>query len=125
MHWSTRSALVVVVAATLSGCATTATLSSSPQSHHPGNPDGLVDAVPFALYTHCGIHELTFRGKYYVRAGGLLDDGQGNPPAGWDNPYQRGALTIFTTRALFTDAKGHRETFTLRPGARAFETVCS
>jgi len=93
--------------------------------HQAGNHDGLVDAVPFALYTHGGIHELSFRGKYYVRATGLLDDGQGNPPAGWDNPYQRGALTIYTDRAVFSDAKGHLETFTIRPGATTFETVCS
>jgi hypothetical protein len=62
-----------------------------------------VDAVPFALYTHCGIHELAFTGKCYVRAGGPLVDGQGNPPTGWDNTYHRGALTIYPTKVFFTD----------------------
>lgn len=123
MQWRTASVLAVVVA--LSGCGTTVAINSSPPAHQTGHPDGLVDAVPFALYTHCGVHELAFRGNYYVRAGGPLDDGQGNPPAGWDNPYQRGALTIYTARAVFTDMRGHRETFTLRRGATAFETVCS
>ena len=125
MRWRSYSVLAVVVVGALSGCATTAAVTSSPPTHQTGHPDGLVDAVPFALYTHCGIHELAFTGKYYVRAGGPLDDGQGNPPAGWDNPYQRGALTIYPTKAFFTDAKGHREVFMLRPGATAFETVCS
>lgn len=125
MRLRTCSVLAVVVAAALSGCTTVATISSSPPTHQTGHPDGPVGAVPFALYTHCGIHELAFDGKYYVRAGGPLDDGQGNPTAGWGNPYQRGALTVYATRAVFADNEGHLETFVLRPGATAFETVCS
>ncbi|WP_185746063.1 hypothetical protein [Oryzihumus leptocrescens] len=82
-------------------------------------------AVPFALYTHCGIHELAYAGKYYTRVGGPLTDGQGNPPAGWDNPYQRGSLVVRATQAFFSDATGHHETFAVRPGATSFETVCS
>jgi len=76
------------------------------------------------LDTHCGIHELRFRDQYYVRPS-VLDDGHGNPPAGWDNPFQRGALAVFTTKAVFSDSKGHRETFMLRPGATSFESACS
>jgi hypothetical protein len=32
-------------------------------------------------------------GRWYERVGGNLDDGHGNPPAGWGNPYQAGTLT--------------------------------
>ena len=118
------SALVLMVGA-LAGCTTTATLTVGPEHRTPTGPSGLVDLAPFALSTHCGIHELMYRGKYYVRQGGVLDDGQGNPPAGWDNPSQVGVLTVYTTKAVFSDAKGHRETFVPRPRATSFEAVCS
>ena len=124
MRWSKSSASVVVAAA-LAGCTTAATVSPSSGQRTAVRPSGLVDLVPFALTTHCGIHELSFRGKYFVRSGGTLDDGQGNLPAGWDNPTQLGSLLVFTTYAVFTDAKGHRVTFTLRPGATGFEEACS
>jgi hypothetical protein len=118
------SALVVVVGG-LSACTTTAVVSLSPEHRTPAPPSDLVDAVPFVLDTHCGIHELMLRDKYYVRPGGVLDDGHGNPPAGWDDPSQRGALVVFTTKAVFSDSTGHRETFLLRPGATSFESACS
>src|SRR5665647_3086221 len=52
-----------------------------------------VGGEPFSLYTHCGIHELALGGRWYERVGDALDDGHGNPPQGWDNPYQAGTLT--------------------------------
>jgi hypothetical protein len=80
---------------------------------------------PFSLYTHCGIHELTFGGRWYERVGGALDDGQGNPPQGWDNPYQAGTLTSSGPTVLFRDHAGHREVFQLRPGATRPKVICS
>lgn len=118
------SALVLAVGA-LAGCTTTATLSVDTDHRAATGPSGLVSLVPFVLDTHCGIREVMYRGKYYVRPGGVLDDGQGNPPAGWDNPTQAGVLAVYTSKAVFSDAKGHRETFMLRPGATSFESACS
>ncbi len=125
MRWRSYSVLAVVVVAALSGCATTAAVTSSPATPQTGHPDGLVDAVPVRALHALRHPRAGIQGKYYVRAGGPLGDGQGNPPAGWDNPDQRGALTVYTTKAFFTDGKGHREMFMLRPGATAFETLCS
>lgn len=79
----------------------------------------------FKLYTHCGIYELSHDGKWYVRNGGALTDGNGNPPAGWDNPMQSGSLTIRGATATFTDDAGHRETFSERPGATAPLNICA
>ena len=79
----------------------------------------------FALPTHCGIHELTTDGAWFVRDGGALSDGQGNPPGGWDDPEQRGTLEVTGNRAVFTDDVGHRETFTRRDGATGPLQVCS
>lgn len=89
------------------------TQTSAPVSRH------------FSLYTHCGIHELTFGGRWYERVGGALDDGQGNPPSGWDNPYQAGTLSGSGATVVFSDRVGHRETFHLRPGATGPKTLCS
>jgi hypothetical protein len=50
-------------------------------------------AEPYRLYTHCGIEWTRIRGTYW-RAAHPLSDGQGNPPPGWGNPYQRGTLTF-------------------------------
>ena len=63
------------------------------------------------------IDELQVDGRFYERVGGLLDDGSDNPPRGWDNPYQAGRVTRSGSVILFSDDKGHRERFELRPGA--------
>jgi hypothetical protein len=45
------------------------------------------------LYTHCGIDGTEFAGRDWV-AEPVLDDGNGNPPAGWGNPIQPGVMTL-------------------------------
>ena len=80
---------------------------------------------PFALYTHCGINEARFQGRWYA-AETPLSDGHGNPPPGWGNPFQPGTMTIRSaTRADFTDSAGHRVSFILRPHATGPRQVCS
>ena len=96
-----------------------ATSSTPPPSHSP------IVIKSYALLTHCGIHEVTYQGKWYVRNGGILDDGQGNPPRGWGNPTQIGTLTILENTATFTDGEAHRETFSLRPGADTPLRMCA
>lgn len=77
------------------------------------------------LSTHCGIDELKFQGQWYERVGGPLDDGSGNPPAGWDNPEQEGTVTrVDEATLLFTDEVGHREEFVLREGATGPKRSC-
>ena len=79
----------------------------------------------FSLYTHCGIDELRVDGKFYERVGGPLDDGSGNPPKGWDNPYQAGRLSARGNAVVFTDGRGHREQFELRADATDYKHICS
>jgi hypothetical protein len=45
------------------------------------------------LYTHCGILGTQFAGRDWV-AEPVLADGNGNPPAGWGNPWQPGVLRL-------------------------------
>ncbi|CCK25106.1 hypothetical protein BN159_0727 [Streptomyces davaonensis JCM 4913] len=80
--------------------------------------------IPFDLYTHCGIDEARI-GSTYFEAETPLSDGSGNPPEGWDNPTQRGTMTLKSeTEALFTDGAGHEVKFRARPGATAFKRIC-
>jgi hypothetical protein len=81
--------------------------------------------IPFDLYTHCGIDEARI-GSAYFEAETPLSDGSGNPPEGWDNPTQRGTMTLKSeTEAVFTDDAGHEVKFRARPGASAFKRICS
>lgn len=82
-------------------------------------------AVPFDLYTHCGVNELLINGKHFQRIGGPLTDGSGNPPRGWGNPYQHGTLSISGSVAIFRDKVGHIVRFRERIGAKTFLMICS
>ena len=80
----------------------------------------------FTLYTHCGIDELQFEGQWYERVGGVLHDGFGNPPPGWDNPEQEGTVVRLDESTLvFTDEAGHHEEFRLRDGATGPKRRCA
>lgn len=81
--------------------------------------------MPYSLYTHCGVYEARIGDTYYL-ADEPLDDGQGNPPPGWGNPFQDGTMT-FPSRsvAIFSDRLGHVVRFHARPGATSFLRLCS
>lgn len=79
----------------------------------------------YDLLTHCGVREAMIDDNYYV-ASPVLDDGNGNPPPGWGNPYDSGTITINTdTTADFLDSAGHRAHFVLRPGATTWLQACA
>jgi hypothetical protein len=90
-----------------------------------GSASHVGESSSYKLYTHCGVREARIGNDYFV-AMHPLDDGSGNPPQGWGNPYQQGRMKrISSTVAVFTDARGHRVEFRLRPSATAFQQVCS
>jgi hypothetical protein len=63
-------------------------------------------ATPYRLYTHCGIEWAKIKGTFW-RAEHPLSDGNGNPPAGWGNPFEPGTLTFTNAKtARFTSAAG-------------------
>ena len=69
------------------------------------------ESATYSLYTHCGVIEVTINGTPYY-ADPPLSDGNGNPPAGWGNPYDAGTITLTTaTSADFQDAKGNKAHF--------------
>ncbi len=77
------------------------------------------------LLTHCGIRETRFDGAYWVTEP-ELHDGSHNPPAGWDDPEQRGRMRrLSPDEAEFRDRRGHVVRFRLRPGAIGFLQMCA
>lgn len=81
--------------------------------------------MSYRLYTHCGIREVRI-GRRYYKAVPPLDDGSGNPPPGWGDPYQDGTMTeVSPTEVVFADALGHHVAFQLRPHASRFEKLCA
>ena len=110
---------ILVAAVTLSGCGQQGSAAVTP------TPGETSTTTAFDLYTHCGINGLKVNGRYFQHVGGSLDDGSGNPPRGWDNPYQRGTLTVSGDLAVFRDQAGHVERFKARPGATGPLMICS
>jgi hypothetical protein len=78
-----------------------------------------------SLSTHCGIDDLEVDGRWYERVGGRLDDGQGNPPAGWADPTQSGVVAVAGDTLVFSDDSGHRESFRPRPAATGPKRGCA
>jgi hypothetical protein len=66
-------------------------------------------AYPFGVYTHCGILGADVAGVWFAADPPLVEEF--GPPAGWDDPYQRGTLTLESTDlAVFRDDAGHEVT---------------
>lgn len=64
-------------------------------------------SYPFDLSTHCGVLGADVGGLWFAAEPPLVD-GSGNPPPGWDHPYQRGTLTLESVdEAVFRDGAGH------------------
>lgn len=61
----------------------------------------------YGLMTHCGVDFIRFDGRWW-EAQPHLDDGNGNPPDGWDNGIQEGTLTLRTEAALEFNASAGR-----------------
>jgi hypothetical protein len=70
------------------------------------NPQRQLRGEAYQLYTHCGIEWAKINGTFW-KAQHPLSDGNGNPPAGWGNPFEYGTLTLTNaTTARFSSAAG-------------------
>ena len=65
--------------------------------HKLGTTTTVASGVPFDLFHHCGIDEARVQDTFFA-AEQPLDDGNGNPPAGWGNPTSR-ALSLWRAKA--------------------------
>lgn len=119
-------AIAVGAAVILGACSTG---NAAHGTRHDGSPRAVAatggSPRPYQLYTHCGIDEARI-GNRYFEAVHPLSDGNGNPPAGWGNPYQQGTMTLLSpSEAVFRDNAGHQVLFRLRSGATSFKHVCA
>ncbi len=74
------------------------------------------------LYTHCGVRYATFDGRRWL-ADPILGDV--NPPPGWGNPFDTGAMELVSKdRALFLSHSGERAFFVPAPEDYQFEICC-
>jgi hypothetical protein len=122
-------ATAALAAGLLAGCTSAASPAAAPAARTTAAARTTPPkAVPYNLYTHCGIDYAQVGNRYY-EATPPLSDGSGNPPPGWGNPYQPGTMTVISpTQAVFTDKAGHRVVFTLVPSGglgRTTAPVCS
>lgn len=83
--------LITIAAAGLSaiGC-------GSQVASHSSSVAAPATGRPYTLYTHCGIEWARIDGTFW-RATRRLSDGNGNPPRGWGNPSQTGALVFLNS----------------------------
>jgi hypothetical protein len=64
-------------------------------------------AYPVDLSTHCGVRGMDLGGVWFA-ADPPLVQGAGDPPPGWDEPSQRGTVTLLSSdAAVFRDDAGH------------------
>ena len=73
----------------------------------------------YELYTHCGVRNAYFAGRWWLAAP-PLDDGSGNPPRGWDNPTQVGKMRLTTRRRA--EFRAGRLVARFRPAPRGYRT---
>lgn len=72
-------------------------------------------AYSFIIYTHCGVRRAYFDGYWWL-VDPMLSDGNGNPPSGWGNPYDRGMMEMVAVNvALYTSESGMLAVFTPLP----------
>ena len=88
----------------------TATATSAPA------PAPAQDLTDFRLYTHCGIYETRIGDDFYV-ATRPLDDGNGNPPRVWGNPFQAGEMRVYPNGTATFTAGSLQAEFAKRPNA--------
>jgi hypothetical protein len=112
-------ALLLLLA--VAGCGS-ATNSIASQDSSASATSQVIQA--FDLYTHCGVREAKIGSGFYL-ASPVLDDGNGNPPAGWGNPDQVGTMTVYGNGTAHFSAPGGLEAdFHLRPGATTWAMIC-
>ncbi len=79
---------------------------------------------PFDLLTHCGVDDAKIGDAYFEAEAPIIGPAH-SAPAGWDNPYQHGTMTVLSpSTAIFHDDRGHEVRFRVRPGATAFKHAC-
>ncbi len=83
----------------------------------PCGPGARIDVYyAYGLRTHCGIEYAYFDDRHWV-ADPPLNDGSGNPPSGWDNPWQSGWMRLRSENEAEFTADGLKADFEPAPAS--------
>lgn len=82
------------------------------------------EAVTFFVLTHCGVEYARIGDHWWRAEKPLASDGGGSAPAGWDDPYQEGRLTLDSEQRAVFEAEGDEVVF-LRTAGDAEPPGCA
>lgn len=100
-----RLAVMVVLLGLVQGCMYGSPPSDDELYAYAEQAPPIGVEVDFFFYTHCGVESARIGGQWWHAKPPLYGEGGAgvNPPAGWDNPYQKGRLVVESSkRAIFT-----------------------
>ena len=88
-----RGFLVLLAAVAITGNASCGLITFEPRPLPSGQPAQIGIRYAVTVYTHCGLRHVDFDGSTWAIEG-VLDDGSGNPPDGFGNPFDRGSVVL-------------------------------
>ena len=95
----------ILVAAAIGAYSTL--VSCGPPKADRSAPAQLGKKYSYELHTHCGVRAAVFDQGRWWQANPPLDDGYGNPPPGWGNPFTSGVMVLVRDdMAVFTAQSG-------------------
>jgi hypothetical protein len=71
--------------------------------------------VRFYVYSHCGVTHAQIGGRWWQAVNPLSHAEGPGAPAGWDDPYQRGRLTVQSPERAVYEARGTEVVFVISP----------
>lgn len=68
-------------------------------------------SAPFSVYTHCGVENVRIDGRWWHAQPPVYNKERTGPPAGWDDPFQEGTLTVESPDRAVFEALGQQVVF--------------
>lgn len=120
--------LVVVVVAVVALAAACGTGSDAPRdaekTAYAESAPPVGEPVDYFMYTHCGVESLSVDGRWWHAVEPLYgENGPGDSPDGWGDPYQEGELTLNSEDSITFEAKGKGVEFVPAPEDKPM-TMC-
>jgi hypothetical protein len=90
--------------------------TAAEDSAYTNSAPPLGEAVNYWVYTHCGVESLRVDRRWWHAVEPLYgDNGPGDSPDGWGDPYQEGELTLNSEDSITFEAKGEEVEFVPAP----------
>lgn len=104
------SVMMLAVSLVVSGCGSGDSAPSAEQEAKQAEVlPAVEEPVDFWFYTHCGVENARVGDVWWVATKPLYgENGVGDPPEGWGNPYQKGRLTVLSSKRAVFEARGVR-----------------